>query len=224
MATSAFFQSRGVTRLCHFTKLKDLTHIFSSGAICATASLDKDIKDQKDSGRYDGKTDYVCCSVEYPNTWYLTKAQARDTDLIFKEWVVICIDLAILDTRQTKFSPCNAATGYGQHIFDDTTYLSRLYATPNVLGRRRTINMLSSCPTDDQAEVLIKDDIPCHYFAGFVTGSDELAERVYAMLKLYDMPPLPIYVAPEVMDTRWSKIVRNGERPHERLVAFEQGE
>ena len=90
MSVYSVLQSRGVTRLCHFTKLQQLTHILSSGeGILASNSIRPDIKNVADQARYDGELNYVCCSVEYPNSWFLNKAIQRDTDTIFNEWVVI---------------------------------------------------------------------------------------------------------------------------------------
>lgn len=103
--------SRGVTRLCHFTKFQKLCDIIcSEQGILATSGITFDTKNVTDSKRLDGKIDYVCCSVQYPNSWYLMKAENNDRDPIFKEWVVIFIDPAVLLYRNAKFSPCNDAS------------------------------------------------------------------------------------------------------------------
>lgn len=59
----------GVTRLCHFTKLQSLSHILlSPDGIMATSRIDSDMLNQVDDVRADGELDYVCCSIEYPNS------------------------------------------------------------------------------------------------------------------------------------------------------------
>lgn len=216
MSSYTYLKSRGVTRLCHFTKIKDLTHIISSDCgISAVTSIRPDVKDQKDPVRYDGELDYVCCSVEYPNSWYLRKAQQRDPDQIFRDWVTIYIDLDILNHRDIKFCACNAATKQGAYIFSDVAKLPSLFGSPAVSGRHRASTMLSCCPTDDQAEILVKDSIPYQFFKGFAVTSEINAQLVYSIVETFGKPQIPIVIAPEVLNTGWSASVRLGTRPQE---------
>ena len=84
--------SRGVTRLCHFTKLQSLTHIISSEqGVLASGSICQDTKNANDTARYDGELDFVCCSVEYPNSWFLKSARSSNYDSIFNDWTVLYI-------------------------------------------------------------------------------------------------------------------------------------
>ena len=80
--------------------------------------------------------------------------------------------------------------------------------------------MLSCCPTNDQAEILIKHSIPRNYIIGIIAGNEEIAESVSSILATYKMiygvPIIPIYISPDIMNTNWSNMVRNGERPIER--------
>jgi hypothetical protein len=82
-------QRRGITRLCHFTQSRKLAHILTElDGIWSTARLVEiapDLLDRMDQSRFDGHTNHICCSIEYPNTWYLNKI--RDSDPLFKEWV-----------------------------------------------------------------------------------------------------------------------------------------
>lgn len=216
MSCYTYLQGRGVTRLCHFTKIKDLTHIISSDlGISAVTAIRPDVKDQKDPARYDGELDHVCCSVEYPNSWYLRKAQQRDPDQIFRDWVTIYIDLDILNHRDVKFCACNAATKHGAYVFSDKTMLPSLFESPVVSGRYRVSKMLSCCPTDDQAEILIKDSIPYQFFSGFAVTSEINAQLVYSIVETLGKPQIPIVIAPEVLNTGWSARVRSGFRPQE---------
>lgn len=216
MSSVDYFKDRDVTRLCHFTKLKDLTHILlSDSGISSSTAIRSDIKDQKDPERYDGELEYICCSIEYPNSWYLRKAQQRDTDLVFREWITIYINLDILNERDFKFCPCNAATKCGAHILSDESKIPDLYESPSLYGRNRTPHMLQCCPTDDQAEILIKDNIPYRFFSGIAVSNEEIASRVYAMIKTYGKPNIPIYIAPDVLNTNWSNMIRQGVRPTE---------
>ena len=59
-------KSREVSRLCHFTKLQNLTHILATeDGIIASGSIQQGTKNVNDIARYDGEVDYVCCTIEY---------------------------------------------------------------------------------------------------------------------------------------------------------------
>ena len=74
MSAYDILTTRGVTRLCHFTKLQNLTHIITSAdGVLASSSIRQDTKNVNDVARYDGELDFVCCSVQYPNSWFLKK-------------------------------------------------------------------------------------------------------------------------------------------------------
>ena len=60
-----------------------------------------------DPDRYDGRDDLICCSIEYPNTYYFVKV--REHDHLFKDWVVLLIEPSYLWHPDTCFCPCNAA-------------------------------------------------------------------------------------------------------------------
>lgn len=215
MSSYDILNARGVTRLCHFTKLQSLTHIITSEeGILASNSIRQDIKNVTDTARYDGELDFVCCSVQYPNSWFLRKAKQNNSDEIFAEWVVIYIDLRILQYKTAKFCPCNASTARGRYINEDMRKIESIfnYSTRN---RVRTIKMLSCCPTDDQAEILIEYNIPRESIIGIATGNEDSAKRVYAMLKMYDLEFIPVYIAPDVLTTEWSNMIREGRYPKE---------
>ena len=80
------------------------------------------------------------------------------------------------------------------------------------------------CPTDGQAEILIKDTIPRDYFIGIAVGNEDIASRIYAMLKTFDVKQIPIYVAPDVLTPSWSKMIREGHRPSEKECVWPEEE
>ena len=223
MTAASYLKARGVTRLCHFTKIKDLTHIISFNlGIQPTKNIVADIVDKKDPMRLDGQTDHVCCSIEYPNCWYLRQVQRRDTDRIFRDWVVIFLDLSVLDSHASKSSPRNSATGNGAFISSNIDDLPKLFSQ-TIAGRPRPRQMLSCCPTDDQAEILIEGAIPLSYISGFAVYDEETAGTVSSILRTFEYPELPIYVAPDLLSTQWSSLVRCGIRPQETKFTIEGG-
>lgn len=217
-----FFRCKKVTRLCHFTKLKDLVHILSSAdGILSSDKIAPDIREQKDPMRYDGELGYVCCSIEYPNSWYLRTIKNRDSDNVFKDWVAIYIDLSILQNSPAKFCPCNSAKDHGTHIFSDVNKLNTLFV-PQVFGHSRSNTMCECCPTNDQAEVLIKGNIPLQFLTGFAVSDENNARTLYSILTVFKIEALPIYCAPDVLSTNWSKLVRIGQRPKEELFSAKE--
>lgn len=217
MSAYDILMAHGVTRLCHFTKLQNLTHIINSeDGILASSLIRQDTKNVTDKFRYDGELNYVCCSVQYPNSWYLEKAMQTNPDKVFKDWVVLYIDLSILNYKSAKFCPCNASKEKGAYIDDDIDNIEAIFATSvPTCQYPRSPRMLASCPTDGQAEILIKDSIPREYITGIAVGTKDVAKQVYGMLKTFCVESIPLYIAPDVLTSNWSKMIRNGCLPDE---------
>lgn len=211
-------KERGVTRLCHFTKIKSLVHIITSpSGILATQFIQSDIKQQNDDLRADGALNYVCCSIEYPNAWYWNNLRKRDEDAIFREWVILCIDTEIVKYRKIRFCPCNASYRNGQFITQDLSRFDELFAESTAVGDKRysrSPKMLSCCTTDGQAEFLIERDIPLRYIKSIIVGNEDVADHINAILKICKCK-IDIYIAPDVCNTNWNNLVRTGKRPAE---------
>lgn len=219
MSAYDYFIGRGVTRLCHFTTLRSLTHILcSEDGILASSSISQDTKVVNDRARYDGETDHVCCSVEYPNSWYKNRAVSSNSDVIFNEWVVIYISPEILKIRSAKFCPCNASSAGGLYITDSYENLYQSSVSSAARTITRATNMLECCPTDGQAEVLISENIPRDYISGIAVGKQKIADRIYGMYPTIKIAPIPLYLAPKVLTTEWSNLARQGQRPVEQLI------
>ena len=210
-------KGRGVSRLCHFTKLQSLTHILATEeGVVASSSIQQDTKNINDSDRYDGELDHVCCTVEYPNSWFLKSAITAHVDKVFRDWVVLCIDLEVLLVRKAKFCECNASTAYGRYIQDNFELVDQIFADRvSSFCYPRTSSMLPCCPTNGQAEILIKDNIPRKYISKIIVGNDNVAKQVYAMQKVYSISTIPICIAPDVLSTAWSALIKEGTRPQE---------
>lgn len=217
MSAYDILESRGVTRLCHFTKLQSLTHIIASEqGVLASSSIRQDTKNPNDTARYDGELDFVCCSVEYPNSWFLNRAKESNYDPIFNDWAVLYIDLGILKDKRIKFCPCNASRDKGAYINKNADEIEFIFSHSVPTFRYpRTPQMLPACPTDGQAEILIADNVPRKYIQGIAFGNEDVAKRVYAMLKLCDMGHILLYIAPDVLTPKWNSLIRSGRRPEE---------
>ena len=208
---------RGVTRLCHFTKLQNLTHIITcADGILASSTIRQDTKNVNDTARYDGELDFVCCSVQYPNSWFLQKAMQNYPDKIFSEWVVLYIDLNILEYKNTKFCPCNASRANGAYISKNMDNIDSIFAsTVSTFAYPKTSKMLSCCPTDGQAEILIENNIPRKYIQAIAVGNEDVAGRVYSILKINNQKHISIYIAPDILTAKWSHMIKKGCSPNE---------
>ena len=215
---------RGITRICHFTPSRNLVHIASgSSGVLATKKLRRDertVFTQTDLLRLDKHDGYISCSIEYPNAWYFDKAQAKD--VLFKDWVVLLIDPKYLWTEGTLFCPRNAASNFGAGIGKGAEAFKALFAD-SVRGayakvRSRSATRLPSCPTDEQAEVLIPDEVLLADILGVLVASETQAKNELSRFKHLDIASnrLRLIVAPILFDkNNLSRYIQSGKRPHE---------
>ena len=62
---------------------------------------------------------------------------------------------------------------------------------------------------------MIENNIPREMISKIIVGNTVVAAQVYSILKVYGIRDISIAVAPDVLNTNWSRIVRNGKRPEE---------
>lgn len=216
--------TRGITRLCHFTQSRNLAHIFDDPyGLCSTRTLQAHDMPHNptDPNRYDGRDDLVCCSIDYPNTYYFYNV--RNKEPLFKDWVVLLIEHSYLWHPETCFCPRNAAADFGRHIDQGLDAFRRLFV-PSVTGSggrvfQRGHNHLISSPTDIQAEVLLKDPVPLESIIGIVVKSEKQAQREVCRLNLQGISiDKPIYIAPDFFKrTTLSGLIQRGVRATEIL-------
>lgn len=213
-------QQNGITRLCHFTKTKSFVHIMSSEVgIRANKFFDdeEELLNKNDEFRFDGREEYICCSIEYPNSWFLNKLIERDKDRFFREWVILFINPNLILNETTYFCPVNAATQKGELIEKGLTAFCKLFA-PSIQTSRfpRSPKMLPCCPTDGQAEVLIYKNIRRSDIIGIAVPNEDQAKAEKARIKLiYRDWNIPIIIAPDLFSNRWSNMARQGKRVSE---------
>ena len=212
---------RRITRLCHFTPSRNLAHILGGAeGILASRHLDEDeaaIFNPTDRSRLDGYPDHVCCSIQYPNAWYFSKARLGEG--LFRDWVVILIDARYLWESGTKFCPRNAAAAHGRLVGEGIAAFEGLFAdeVAGVDTYRRGRSRRAYAPTDEQAEVLIPDGVSAFDMVGVVLRNDEQAANEVSRLRLQGLHTPALYVAPEFFDPqRLSGMLRSGQEPAER--------
>ncbi len=215
---------RGINRVCHFTQSRKLPHIFGElNGLLSTSLLRQnytDLLDQNDLHRYDNRDDYICCSIEYPNTWFLNRI--RDNNPNFTDWVILYINPIVITWSTTLFSPRNAASDHGANIMGGYNGFVRLYQR-SVTGARgytftRQATMLPASPTDDQAEILVYEYIPVNLIEGIVSPTMEQAQLEMKRLSILgNVPQVSWYVSSQIFNGEWSRQIRLGLRPDETL-------
>jgi hypothetical protein len=206
---------RGVNRLCHITQIDKLFSImYDKSGIWANDFLSKNEMYCNDLDRMDGRTDYISTSIEYPNTWYYMKK--KYVNPYVTNWAVIFIDPSVCVSDKTLFCPINSAASSGAYIGNDIRYFECSFAQ-RVGFRKRSENMLTCCPTDDQAEVLIYKHIPVDYFTGIAFESEHTLNTMSRLFDKYDIKYSNLYVASELFSTDTSSMIRSGCRPLESL-------
>lgn len=215
---------RRITRLCHFTPSRNLAHIASGKeGILATKNLEKDerkIFTPTDLKRLDGHEDYISCSIEYPNVWYFDKAQARE--MLFKDWVILFIDPRYLWLPGTRFCPRNAAASYGRNVLEGEQGFLSLFGD-SIIGAgnrtfRRSATHLPCCPTDDQAEILIPDQIAKKDILAIGVKTETQAKNETVRFQLMSLPTdsFRFIITPDLFEKQiLSKLIRSGKKAKE---------
>ena len=213
---------RHITRLCHLTPSRNLVHIATDPmGIVASDSLagnNEAIFNPIDNERLDGFSDHVCCSIQYPNAWYLRKVRRRDN--IFLDWVILLLKPDLLWYPGTKFSPRNAAASHGSLVLEDMEGFNSMFAekTSGAYGKTfsRGVNHPTFLPTDEQAEVLIPNAVGPDKIIGVVVQDEDQAKREMARMETLDARLARYIVAPDLFDPqRLSDVLRSGRHPSE---------
>ncbi len=213
------FKNRGITRLCHLTTLCNLLSILMDDTgILATDFIEEDRRRVNDLIRWDGRTDYISTTIQYPNVWYYSykkKNSQRDED-----WAVIFVDTAICRGDNTLFCPVNAATGSGKYLRRGAAALKASFDEVVDCGRgeSRSPYRLRNCPTNDQAEVMIYKAIPKMYFKGLAFESRAVMELFVRCAEKLELNYPALYIAPGLFTTDLSGMIRSGDAPIETKV------
>lgn len=217
-------QLRGITRLCHFTPAKNLVHIASSSdGVRSSRALRSDQSacfTATDTKRVDGYTGHISCSIEYPNAWYLSKAESNEP--LFKDWVILFIAPDYIWHPETRYCPRNAAAQSGGQVVESLSGFQSLFAQSiaGAYGRRitRGPKHLACSPTDDQAEVLVGTNILLSDVLGVVVKDQAQAKKEIVRLRLAGIAGngFQFIIAPSLFDKhQLSKSIRAGKRPAE---------
>jgi hypothetical protein len=216
---------RGITRVCHFTPSRNLPRILKDGSIRPTRDLEEDVRAcyaETDLLRLDGHKEMVCCTIEYPNVYYLDRARHDPGAVNFPDWAILLIDPAVLMRKGALYCTGNAArhraatarAGSGGFL---AAYAASVVGSNDYTFHRRSTH-LASCPTDLQAEVLLPGPISVAHLLSVVVANEDQALRESARLAQLEVPKVGFdwVIAPVLFQRdNLREMIWRGERPQE---------
>lgn len=203
---------RGITRLVHFTPAINLLSICEQGEILSRERLQalsvshpelhvEDYLEVNDKLRLDKRPDYICTSVEHPNHWLFKRF--RDSCRAWCDsWCVIILPPSLIWLRKTLFSIGNAASRLAQdHGIDGSfskflaLFQSQVTAGNSSSQRILNRNGLADChPTDVQAEVLVRSQIPLGQIKEVCFATEDELRRMEGAVSVLQCAPTPPFV------------------------------
>ena len=170
-------EKRGIEYLVHFTPTINLLSIFEKGKILSRFLIEQfdieqtDIFDYikfTDEIRFDDKN-YINLSIQHPNSYLFDRFREKTANESHIYWCVLKIDRKFIYIKDTLFSVTNAANRYNKNnigvtgdinkfrlMFADSLHIKTSYDS-KVVERK---NLKLKYTTDEQAEVLVKNEIP----------------------------------------------------------------
>jgi hypothetical protein len=168
-------ENRGIEYLIHFTPAVNLLSIFEQGKLLSRALLELpgagrptiDYFKFMDCIRFDDKK-YINLSIQHPNSSLFDRFQRKTKKESHICWCVLKIDKKYVYQVDTLFSVTNAANSHNKKnvgITGDIKKFRMMFAKSLQIVtayNSKTItrnNLKDKYPTDEQAEVLVKDEI-----------------------------------------------------------------
>ena len=209
MAYNSLYDSitkpRQIRRLCHFTHISNLSNILKNGIL---SSRNIPYSQWNDKDRVDGYTEYVCTSVELPNTYCLNNMVQR-TGTNIEDWIIFKINPYIIDDT-SLFCPVNAAKGCGKYVSDGVEAYESIFLNDRWT---RNPNWISSIPSNLQAEVLIKEYIPVSQIEAIIFHENFFDDDIF---KLVNQANIELRQSSDLFDSnRTLGWLNNGRIPYD---------
>lgn len=176
----SILQARNIDRLYHFTQASNLKSILEYGIM---PKDDLDFFDIacccNDDYRFDGCTNAVCTSLEFPNyrMFYSLRKLHPDVD-----WAVIMLDARILYELPCAFCWTNASDSIVSAIPIQERMgriaFEKLFSDCPGYPQRDQLHIPDFYPTNPQAEVLVFDTIPVEYI-NYIYFEDKATHNKY---------------------------------------------
>jgi hypothetical protein len=196
-------EHRSIERLCHFTRLRNLSSILQHGVLSRSKIANTECPVIcNDPERFDRRLDRISLSVTFPNYKLFYRYQRQDSHIPDgDQWVVLLINPQICWTHDALFCRTNAASATVSRLHDDALSSPEAFESlfDDQLGNQgRELRRLPLNFTwDPQAEVLVKDriapdNIMCMAFPDH--ASCDAAQRLVAGVREWLRPPIDFAV------------------------------
>ena len=193
-----FCEDRGITTLCHFTRVENLQSILQDGLIGRSLL---EARGQQflfnDPDRADGHKEAVCLSISFPNDLLFSKFRYKYSSGNRSEWVVLLLDAKVLWELDCAFCQENAASNTVRHLSWEekkkpdvlkSMFRGEHRDTKGKVYQRHSSQIPQHYPTHPQAEVLVRYRIGPEYIKE-VHFYDETALEQWRYSSLGNYPP-----------------------------------
>lgn len=213
-------EKREIEFLVHFTITKNLIGIFEQRKILSRAILEKnkidffDIYEFMDDIRFDDKN-YINLSIQHPNSLLFSRFRQKTADKPDIYWCVLKIDKKYIYHADTLFSVTNAANSINRKyigitgdihkfrmMFKDSLTIETSHGLSRIITRG---NLKPKYPTDVQAEVLVKNEIPINDVLEFCFENEEDLASAKAAFALYGYDTSRFVIDPQLFCNRENK-------------------
>lgn len=169
-------EQRGIEHLIHFTPAINLLSIFEQDKLLSRSLLERFDIDQTDifdyveftdEIRFDDKS-YINLSIQHPNSFLFNRFRQKTAEESHMFWCVLKINKKYIYQTDTLFSVTNVANSHNKRnvgVTGDIEKFRMLFANSLQIVtsyNSRTVsrnNLPTKYPTDEQAEVLVKNEI-----------------------------------------------------------------
>lgn len=164
-----FCEERGITTLCHFTRIENLRSILQQGLI-GRSFLAKSGQQffWNDADRADRCPEANCLSISFPNyqMFYGIREGMKSEEVNDSQWVVLLLDAKVLWDLDCAFCQRNAASNAVRFIpLDERKKPEALKGMFDDFYdiKHQNLQIPQNYSTHPQAEVLVFDQIPTKY-------------------------------------------------------------
>lgn len=169
-AIKAVATLREIPFLVHFTPIDNLASILKVGLYSRDLVAELDCVEKMyttDTLRLDKRTNRISLSIAHPNSSMLYKK--RRLSGVNQRWAILLLKPDILWEKDCLFFSCNAASNQAKQIpeaiLNSATGLTQMYYP---CESRQTNRLYRYDPTDEQAEVMVKNHIEPDYIMAAV--------------------------------------------------------
>lgn len=183
----SYVSNREIKYLFHFTNVKNLDSIITHGLLPKSHLAKNSIKAIcNDALRLDGHDEAISLSISFPNYKMFYKYRKLN-EATNEQWCVIILYSKVLFEKECLFCKTNAANNIIRHMPNDE--LKGYEAFIKLFGdeeERSKLELPVCHPTDEQAEVLVRDIIDISYIREIHFNNKNVYKKFYEKYSNFD--------------------------------------